>query len=82
MTRLYRRRKPYTEIGIRRLTCFRAGCNNPARFQWQICSDGNTFRPVCEACDIELNEMVLKWAGFPDWREKIEAYKERVQGKG
>jgi len=67
------RRKPYTEIGIRRLKCIK--CGEKAEYQWQICSDGNQYRPLCAKCDIELNEIVLKWAGFNDWKEKIEDYK-------
>ncbi len=67
------RKTPYTEIGIRRLKCFR--CENKAQFQWQICSDGNQFRPICLPCDVELNEMVLKFMGFKDWKEMIEKYK-------
>lgn len=71
------RTKPYTQIGIHRKKCFR--CGKPALFQWQICSDGNQYRPVCKDCDIELNEMVLKWAGFPDWQDKIEKYKQKIR---
>ena len=67
------RKNPYTQIGIRRLKCFR--CGKKAVEQWQICSDGNTYRPICLECDIALNEMVLKWMGFPNWKEKIEKYK-------
>lgn len=67
------RKKPYTEIGIRRLKCFR--CQARAEFQWEICSDGNTWRPICKECDIALNEMVLKWMGFKDWESKIENYR-------
>jgi hypothetical protein len=72
------RRKPYTAIGIARLACFR--CGAAARTQWQICSDGNIYRPVCLPCDVELNRMVLVWA-FGEERAAgmIEAYKERVQ---
>ena len=66
------RRRPYTAIGIRRLPCTR--CGSPSRFQWQICSDGNLYRPLCAACDVELNRMVLEWVGFPDWREKLARY--------
>ncbi len=58
------RKKPYTEIGIRRMRCAR--CGAPARFQWQICSDGNTWRPICIDCDIELNRMVLRWMEHPE----------------
>jgi hypothetical protein len=67
------RKTPYTEKGIKRLKCFRCGAK--AKYQWQICSDGNTYRPICEKCDIELNEMVLKWMGFSDWEHKINEYK-------
>lgn len=70
------RKKPYTETGIKRCKCVR--CGNRARFQWQICAYGNTYRPLCEECDIELNEMVLKWAGFSDWEIKIQRYKDRL----
>jgi len=67
---------PYTKIGIRRKKCIR--CGKPAVFQWQICSDHNQYRPICSGCDIELNGMVLKWVGFPDWEERLNAYKKEV----
>lgn len=73
------RRTPYTERGIRRLRCFRAGCENRAATQWQICADGRVFRPVCLPCDVELNRVVLEWAGFPDVVEKLERYRKRVE---
>jgi hypothetical protein len=68
------RKKPYTQIGIKRLKCFR--CGKQAEHQWQICADNNIFRPICRECDIALNELVLKWMGFHDWEDKIEKYKE------
>jgi len=71
------RTKPYTEIGIKRMKCFRCGCK--ASFQWQICSDDRQYRPICLKCDIELNEMVLKWMGFKDWKVKIEEYKRVIK---
>ena len=67
------RRKPYTAIGIKRLKCFR--CNAKAEYQWQICSDERIYRPLCGKCDIELNELVLKFMKFPDWEEKLKQYK-------
>lgn len=72
------RKKPYTEIGIRRLKCFR--CGERAQYQWQICSDGNTYRPICLKCDIELNELVLNFMGFPDVENKMKAYRAKKQG--
>lgn len=72
------RRRPYTAIGVRRLRCYRAGCNKRAVHQWQICSDDRVFRPICEECDVELNRLVLEWMGFPDAAEKLERYREKM----
>lgn len=66
------RKKPYTDIGISRLKCFR--CKRKAVHQWQICADNNVYRPVCLECDIKLNVLVLKWFGFKNWKEKINKY--------
>lgn len=67
------RTKPYTERGIRRLKCIR--CGSRAETQWQICADGNQYRPLCLPCDIDLNATVLAWAGFKDAGVKMEAYR-------
>jgi hypothetical protein len=56
------RRTPYTERGIRRLKCTRCGAR--AATQWQICGDGNQYRPLCIKCDVALNRLVMKWAGL------------------
>lgn len=69
------RRQPYTAIGIERLPCFR--CGAPAFHQWQICADGRLFRPLCLACDIALNRLVLEWMGDPAAKEKADAYEEQ-----
>lgn len=61
--RAYVRRRPYTDQGIKRLSCLR--CGRPARTQWQVCGDGNQYRPLCEDCDVALNQMVMEWAGLP-----------------
>jgi hypothetical protein len=71
------RKKPYTEKGIRRLKCFR--CGKRASQQWQICSDGNQFRPICLNCDIELNALVLRFMGFKDWEDKIFKYNNKLK---
>jgi transposase-like protein len=68
------RRTPYTERGIRRMKCMR--CGQPAVHQWQICADGNTYRPICASCDIELNEMVLRFVHDPEWQQKMIQYAE------
>lgn len=68
------RRKPYTEIGISRLPCFR--CGGRAEYQWQVCADNRLFRPLCARCDVELNRIVLHWMGDPDAETKVAAYAE------
>ncbi len=73
------RRKPYTEGDIERLPCFR--CGKPAQQQWQICADDNLYRPICRDCDLALNELVLRWMGFPDWREKTGRYRAYLDGE-
>lgn len=71
------RKTPYTEKGIRRLKCFR--CGKPARTQWEICSDNNTYRPLCLRCDYELNKTVLEFMGFDDTEKKLEGYKQYLE---
>lgn len=70
---MHGRRAPYTNRGISRVPCIR--CGRPSFHQWQICSDKRLFRPLCSGCDVKLNELVLRWAGFKDWKRKILAYK-------
>ena len=68
------RRKPYTEAGIKRMKCVR--CGQQAYATWEICADGNYKRPLCQACDVALNRLVLEWVGHPD----IEALMKRYEG--
>lgn len=69
------RREPYTAAGITRLPCFR--CGEPSVHQWQVCADKRLFRPLCLACDIALNRLVLEWAGDPDVDAKMKEYEAR-----
>lgn len=66
------RTKPYTERGLRRLNCFR--CGNNAHAQWQICADGNQYRPICVMCDIDLNRLVLEFMRDPEVEMKMAIY--------
>ena len=68
------RSKPYTARGIKRLKCFR--CGDKGFAQWNICADG-PYRVLCRPCDNALNALVLKWAGFADWRAKMKKYRAR-----
>lgn len=65
-------RRPYTEAEIAGENCFR--CGSPAQHQWQTCADDNTWRPLCWACDVELNRLVLDWVGHPDRDRLMLAY--------
>lgn len=71
------RKQPYTELGIKRLKCIR--CGDPATRQWQICSDGNNYRPLCDKCDIHLNLHVLVFMRHPN---KKQLHKEYVKSLG
>jgi len=73
MSWLTKRPQPYTATGIKRLVCIR--CHGPAVHQWQICSDGNNYRPICLPCDIALNKLVLQWFGHPNAAEALSAYR-------
>ena len=68
-----KRKKPYMEATIHTLKCAR--CGNPAYAQWNICADNNYFRPICKACDIALNEIVLKWFKHPNTKVLMKEYK-------
>ena len=68
-----RRRRPYTEAGIRRKRCVRCGAQ--ANATWEICADGNYKRPLCTACDVALNRLVLEWVGHPDVEVLMERYR-------
>lgn len=70
------RREPYSVIGIKRLRCIR--CSDRAVFQWQICSDGNNWRPLCRGCDIALNQLVMDWMNHPYAEELMAAYIEKM----
>jgi transposase-like protein len=59
-------------MGINREKCYR--CEKEADQSWNICSDGNKTRWVCNECDIKLNELVLKFMGFRNWKAKIKKY--------
>jgi hypothetical protein len=67
------RRRPYTSIGIERIPCVRCGAT--ALHQWQICSDKRLYRPLCLACDIAVNDLLLRWMGDPDHAAKMKAYR-------
>lgn len=78
---LTKRPDPYTEIGVRRLACIR--CGDRAVFQWSICADGNNHRPLCVACDVALNRLVLRWMRHPEadvLADRYEASKRALEG--
>lgn len=55
------------------MKCYR--CNKKGNQTWNICADGNKDRSVCRKCDIELNELVLRFMGFRNWKSKMKKYK-------
>lgn len=73
-----RRRKPYTETGIGRMICSKDGCGKRAKFQWQICADGNIYRPICPQCDVAINEMVTRFMWGQKRESGLKAYREKA----
>ena len=53
--------------------CYR--CGNKGNQTWNICADGNKERWACKKCDVELNELVLKFMGFRNWKSKMKKYR-------
>lgn len=74
-----KRKGPYTAAGIIRCKCVR--CGEPALYQWQICSDGNNYRPVCEGCDIALNAAVLRFMRHPRHKAVSTKYRDALRKK-
>lgn len=73
------RTKPYTVAGLRRVPCSR--CGAPSRYQWQICSlDHRVFRPLCEGCDVAVNELVVRFVFGTAREAELAAYREKVLG--
>lgn len=73
------RTKPYTEIGIRRVKCFR--CGNKASQQWGVCALGNKWIPICNECDVSLNYIVLEFMKVPKIHTIMTQYmKKRLDG--
>lgn len=73
------RRTPYTEAGIKRVKCAVIGCAEPAAHQWQICADGNRWRPICRAHDVAINEVVMRLVfGRKAAKEPLARYRKRI----
>jgi hypothetical protein len=68
-----KRKQPYTAAGIKRVPCIR--CDEPATYQWQICADGNNYRPLCVTCDLALNAWVLTFMRHPKSAELFGRYR-------
>ena len=69
---MIKRRTPYTVIGIQRKECIR--CGAPAATQWNICADGNHYRPVCYDCDDAINRLVLEFMRHPNVDKILKEY--------
>ena len=72
------RRRPYTDAGIRRLRCTRCGAK--ATRQWSACANGNRHTPLCDRCDVELNELALRFMRLARAEELLAGYRAAVLG--
>lgn len=64
--------RPYPDSKLRSMQCH--CCQQPARFQWNACADGNVWRALCPACDVRINIAVLQVLDPKRWRVKVRAY--------
>ncbi len=72
MNKYVGRKKPYTEIGIRRLKCRR--CGKKCVAQWSACANNMQYIPMCLDCDIEINRMVLEYFNIPNRKLLMKEY--------
>lgn len=73
------RRKPYTDRGLERLRCIH--CSAPATQQWSLrpCAIGAVgWYPLCNACDLSLNALVLHFLRLPDADARLQEYGDRL----
>lgn len=70
------KKSPYKEDEISKNKCIR--CEGQAKYQRQICSDDNNYRPICASCDIELNKLVLNFMKHPNKDSLSDDYKNKV----
>jgi len=61
------------------MKCYR--CGKKSNQTWSICSDGNVDRHICDRCDVLLNEFVLNFMGFRNWKSKLKKYKKKMNIK-
>ncbi len=70
------RKKPYTDVGIRRIPCSR--CGQPSMQQWQACANDNRYLGVCDRCDVGLNRLALRFMRVPEAAALLARYARRV----
>lgn len=68
------RKKPYSEIGIRRIPC--SHCKKPSVHQWQICANSNRYMGVCLKCDVKINQIVGTYMNLP--KSMLKAYEKKA----
>ncbi len=71
------RKKPYKTKKLHKVPCIK--CGAPSTQQWQICSDGNQYRGLCTEHDIELNELVMRWAFGGTKEKELNDYRNRLR---
>lgn len=66
------RKKPYTERGLKQVSCAR--CDDPASSQVRFSVD-NLWTPICAKCEADLNILYLVFMGDPKIDAKIQCYR-------
>lgn len=69
------RRRAYTEAGLKRVACVHCGAPSAAQWSLRPCAIGTTgWYPLCIACDVDLNRLVMQFLRLPDAAERLAAY--------
>jgi hypothetical protein len=70
----WRRRHPYKEHRLDKVSCSVPGCGQPAAEQFDLGHAKEGFRAICEGHDVALNRLVLEFMGDPEAEMKMARY--------
>jgi hypothetical protein len=70
------RAERYLADEITDVPCLR--CGEPSKQQFNVCANGGHFVPLCPACDVALNELVLTWLGVENTDALMAAYRAEI----
>ena len=79
MSQYWGKKTSYTNEELSRTKCIR--CGELSSHVWGTCANGGYHIPLCENCDVSLNELILKWLVVSNWEELMEKYIRKVKNE-